>query len=300
MKKILVMLIVAFIIPKPVNANIICNDGTVSSSCGDCHTGCCSRHGGCSNSYSNSSSGGSNYNTNNSHSNNYSNINGQIYNTKEFVVEKSGDNSIKKVIIDDKEIEVSDNMSFKTEKKKITIEIEPTDSKAKVDYENKELSLGENIININVTAENGNKRNYTLTINKFKVKGESTIKKFILGSSEVEFENNKSTITKLKNESSLEYSYELSNENAKLIMYLNEKETTELKSLKENDIIKLVVIDENDNENIYEITITDASIIYSFLVYWIAALIMISPIVVIIIIIIIVKNKKKAITNAGN
>lgn len=300
MKKILVMLIVAFIIPKTVNANIICNDGTVSSSCGDCHTGCCSRHGGCSNSYSNSSSGGSNYSTNNSHSNNYSNINGQIYNTKEVVVEKSGDNSIKKVIIDDKEIEVSDNMNFQTEKKKISIEIEPTDLKAKVDYENKELSLGENIINITVTAENGNKKNYILTINKIKVKGEATIKKFILDTDEVEFENNKSTITKLKTESSLDYSYELSDGNSKLIMYVNDKETTELKSLKDNDIIKLVVVDENDNENIYEITVMDASIIYSFLVYWMAAIIMISPIVVIIVVIILIKNKKKTEINVNN
>ena len=300
MKKILVMLIVAFIIPKTVNANIICNDGTVSSSCGDCHTGCCSRHGGCSNSYSNSSSGGSNYSTNNSHNNNYSNINGQIYNTKEVVVEKSGDNSIKKVIIDDKEIEVSDNMNFQTEKKKISIEIEPTDLKAKVDYENKELSLGENIINITVTAENGNKKNYILTINKIKVKGEATIKKFILDTDEVEFENNKSTITKLKTESSLDYSYELSDGNSKLIMYVNDKETTELKSLKDNDIIKLVVVDENDNENIYEITVMDASIIYSFLVYWMAAIIMISPIVVIIVVIILIKNKKKTEINVNN
>ena len=32
-----------------VNANIICNDGTVSKSCSTCSKGCCSRHGGCSN-----------------------------------------------------------------------------------------------------------------------------------------------------------------------------------------------------------------------------------------------------------
>ena len=72
------------------------------------------------------------------------------------------------------------------------------------------------------------------------------------------------------------------------------KETTELKSLKENDIIKLVVVDENDNENMYEITVTNASIIYSFIIYGLTALIMISPIVGIIIAVIIIKKKKKA------
>lgn len=30
-----------------VFANIMCNDGTRSPSCGDCHRGCCSHHGGC-------------------------------------------------------------------------------------------------------------------------------------------------------------------------------------------------------------------------------------------------------------
>lgn len=34
--------------PLVVKANIMCNDGTLSPSCGDCHRGCCSRHGGCS------------------------------------------------------------------------------------------------------------------------------------------------------------------------------------------------------------------------------------------------------------
>lgn len=68
--------------------------------------------------------------------------------------------------------------------------------------------------------------------------------------------------------------------------------------MKENDIIKLVVVDENDNENVYEITVTNASIIYSVIVYGITALIMISPIVGIIVAVIIVKKKKKATVSA--
>lgn len=48
MKKIFVVLIIAFsIFPMIVKANIICNDGTTSSSCETCHTGCCSGHDGC-------------------------------------------------------------------------------------------------------------------------------------------------------------------------------------------------------------------------------------------------------------
>lgn len=237
---------------------------------------------------------GSSNSSSSSSSNSGANNNTQNNTSKEVIIEKSKDNSIKNIVIDDEQIAISDNMSFKTEKKHVDIKVEANDSKAKVEFENKDLSLGENIINIVVVAGNGDMKNYALTINKIKGKGTATIKKFILGAGEVEFENNKSTITKLKNETSLDYSYELSDAKAKLIMYLNEKETTELKSLKENDIIKLVVVDENDNENVYEITVTNASIIYSFIIYGLTALIMISPIVGIIIAVIIIKKKKKA------
>lgn len=49
-KKYLVIFIVSFLCFFPVvNANIMCNDGTMSPSCENCHRGCCSHHGGCSN-----------------------------------------------------------------------------------------------------------------------------------------------------------------------------------------------------------------------------------------------------------
>lgn len=34
-----------------LRGNIVCNDGTISPSCSDCHSGCCSHHGGCSSGY---------------------------------------------------------------------------------------------------------------------------------------------------------------------------------------------------------------------------------------------------------
>lgn len=43
------LIILAVVFPISVNANIVCNDGTISPSCVDCHKGCCSNHGGCSN-----------------------------------------------------------------------------------------------------------------------------------------------------------------------------------------------------------------------------------------------------------
>ena len=49
-KKILkTFLIMLLVFPLSAKANIICNDGTRSPSCQDCHRGCCSHHGGCTN-----------------------------------------------------------------------------------------------------------------------------------------------------------------------------------------------------------------------------------------------------------
>lgn len=44
-KKYFILIILLF--PLVANANIMCNDGTESYSCVDCHRGCCSSHGGC-------------------------------------------------------------------------------------------------------------------------------------------------------------------------------------------------------------------------------------------------------------
>ncbi len=60
MKKFVVLILICMICYMPnVKANIICNDGSVSPSCGTCGRGCCSHHGGCSSrTTSNTSSSG--------------------------------------------------------------------------------------------------------------------------------------------------------------------------------------------------------------------------------------------------
>lgn len=56
MKKMLLFICLIFLIaPVMVKANIMCNDGTISKSCTDCHPGCYSYHGGCANNYDSSS-----------------------------------------------------------------------------------------------------------------------------------------------------------------------------------------------------------------------------------------------------
>lgn len=58
MKKIMLIIVTCILLfsPLKVNANITCNDGTISPTCTDCYQGCCSGHGGCTsnpNHYSN-------------------------------------------------------------------------------------------------------------------------------------------------------------------------------------------------------------------------------------------------------
>lgn len=52
-KKIVIIAVISvFTLPISVKANILCNDGTHSPTCQDCHQGCCSHHGGCATNYS--------------------------------------------------------------------------------------------------------------------------------------------------------------------------------------------------------------------------------------------------------
>lgn len=149
--------------PYEVNANIICNDGTVSASCGDCHRGCCSRHGGCSSSSSYSSSYSSTKRTKKSKSS--SSVAKTTKKAVPAIVKKSGNNKLKKVIIDGKEISLSKSMNYTTSNEKISVAVELESSKASASYnKNLELNHGDNIEKIIVTAENGDEASYELKI----------------------------------------------------------------------------------------------------------------------------------------
>ena len=172
---------------------------------------------------------------------------------------KNTDVSLKTVKIDGKNINILDEMVYETNEEKVNLIIEPTDENAQVQFENSKLRIGENEILIKVIAESGNTKDYKIKITRKEKYVPVTIKKFVMGSTEIKFENNKGTIRKLTNESDFEYSYELSDKSAELILYVNDKEVKELNNIKKDDIIKLVVIDKNDNQTVYEIKVDEAS-----------------------------------------
>lgn len=245
---------------------------------------------------SNNNSATENPSNNNSNSSNNSTTNTKPETSTSKPFEKNKDTSLKIVKVDDNEISIAEEMVYETSKKNIELNIEATDSKAKVEFQKQELSIGENEIVIKVTAEAGNSKEYKLIITRKEIQSSVVIKKFVLGSNEIKFENNKATIEKLTTESIFEYSYDLSDENAKLLLYVNDKEVTEFNNIKNEDIIKLVVIDTDNNKNVYEINVTEASEAESFIINAIAYIIVggifLSPAIIVGVIIYTKKRKK--------
>ena len=181
--------------PIVVKANIVCNDGTTSPSCSTCHQGCCSRHGGCSSSSSSSSS----------------------YKKPTVTpVVKSSDVSLKKVTIDGEDITIMNNMTYVTNKDSVTILAVANDSKAILDYK-KDLNLiiGENVISIKVTAENGSIKNYKLSITREKILSDNKNIKIFVMDKEIKFHSYKSDTFNISNNvEKLDITYELEDNNA--------------------------------------------------------------------------------------
>ncbi len=224
--------------PLNVWANIVCNDGTISPSCSDCHRGCCSKHGGCSSNGSSSFSGG----------NTYSSSNKKPASQEQ---PKSSDTTLKKVTIDNENIPISNNMVYSTTKEGINLLVLANDSKAKVEYPNKvNLIDGKNVISILVTAENGNVKKYNLNITKEKILSNNKNIKIFVNSKEIIFANFKSEVINVNsNENSIDITYDLEDSNANVEIIGNNN----LKVGYNEIIVK--VIAENKEEQEYVIVV---------------------------------------------
>ena len=219
-----------------VNANIICNDGTVSRSCGTCHQGCCSRHGGCSSGYSGSSG---------SSSRAASSVKSVA---PAIIVKKSSNNKIKWVTIDETKIPLKNSMAYTTTKTKAVMAVALESSKARASY-NKNISLkhGNNNQKIVVTAENGSQRIYYVNIKK--VNDNANIKEIVIDNQSVSLETMK---------------HETINEN------INIKVTTEdplAKATYKNQVtlqnreteLNIIVVAENGNKKEYTVLVKKIS-----------------------------------------
>ena len=159
---------------------------------------------------------------------------------------KSSDNTLKSIKVDGKDITVADKMQYETNKMSVTISVETTDSKATADVDDGYLVVGENNINITVTAEDGSKKDYILTIKRL---SDNTNIKIKIDGEEIEFVNNKASVMVSSDTKKLDYKYELEDKNAKV-------EITGDKNLKYGDnIVKFIVTAEDGTEKVYQLTV---------------------------------------------
>ena len=193
--------------------------------------------------------------------------------------EKSNDTTIKSLKVNGKSIDFDDNMVVETTKKKLDLEVITNSKKAEVNYEQKELVMGENEIIIKVTAEDDTKKEYKLIVKRVEGEGSATFIELSIGTYDIEFDNYKASISLTKGETIDGISYKLSNENATVKIYLNSKEVNDIKNLKGDNILTLVTTDEDNNKLTYEVEIFEMGLIETIFFYILIIVILVGPIV---------------------
>lgn len=180
-------------------------------------------------------------NSTNNNSNNTSNNS----NTQK-VVSKSSDNTIKMIKINNEQIDINDNMEYKTKQDKATIEVTLNDAKASAEYvKEKNLVIGNNLIIIKVKSENGNVKEYNLNVIREKELSNNKNIKIMVNNEEVKFTLYKNdNITISSSDDKVNITYELEDENAKVEIKGNEN----LKVGK-NEIIITVVAENGDKQD---------------------------------------------------
>lgn len=225
---------------------------------------------------------------------NNSNNNNVSSNTNTTETKKSNDATIKYIRINGDSINVSDNMKYTSKKKSVNISIVTNNSKAKYEIVGNigDLSVDElNTITIKVTAEDETTKDYIVEITREVQKSYVRITNLKLNDTSVNFDfNNKKEISVFNEENKLNLEYQLSNNKATLVIKKNNQVVEngdQLKVGKNN--YELVVIDEDGNENKYELIIERMSKFESIVAYTIGIIIFA---IIILVIIKIIKKKK--------
>lgn len=184
--------------------------------------------------------------------NNNNNItNNQNIDDKTAAIQKDSDSSLKEITIDNEKIDIKETMEYKTTKEKITLNIIANNENAKVEYDNlNDLELGNNIVNIKITALDGSITKYVLIIVREKALDTNTDIQVKIDNELIEFNDYKYALEVKNNVDSLDIDYVLSGENAKVVIEGNEKFVTG-----KNDV-KIIVTAENGDIQEYIITVT--------------------------------------------
>ena len=164
--------------------------------------------------------------------------------------EKSSDNLLKSVEVDNNSLIVSEVMTYNTNKEKVDIKVTTNNDKATYEIKNNSnLKVGENLIYIDVKAENGNIKNYMLNVNREKeLSSEKGIIVYI-NNKEIEFKDFKATFNVSSNEEEINIDYKLKDKNTSVKM----SKISKLKTGKNN--IDIIVTAEDGSENKYQLNV---------------------------------------------
>lgn len=228
---------------------------------------------------STNSGNSSSLNNNTSTSTNKPSTNTSVEKEDEKEEKISNDASIKSLKVNGKDVDVSDNMFTETTKKTLVLNVTTKSNKANVNYNKKELIMGENEITIKVTAEDGTEKEYKLIVKRIEGQGTATFIELSIGSYDIEFDNYKASISLTKGEILDGISYKLSDEKATVKLYLNDNEVDDIKNLKGDNILTLVTTDEDNNKLTYEVEIYEMGLIETIFFYILIIVILVGPIV---------------------
>ena len=226
----------------------------------------------------NSSSSNNNTSTSTNKPSTNTNVEKEDEKVEESEEKISNDASIKSLKVNGKDVDVSDNMFTETTKKTLVLNVTTKSNKANVNYDKKELIMGENEITIKVTAEDGTEKEYKLIVKRVEGEGTATFVELSIGTYDIEFDNYKASILLTKGETIDGISYKLSDINAIVKFYLNEKEVDDIKNLKGDNILTLVTIDEDNNKLTYEVEINEMGLIGTIFLYILIIVILVGPI----------------------
>lgn len=164
---------------------------------------------------------------------------------------KSNDNSLKSIIIDGKNVEIKDNITYSTTNDKVDIKVTTADDKASYEIKNNSvLNLGNNIITIEVKAEDGTIKIYTVNVNKKTALSSDNSIKIIVNGEYVVFDNfNIATIYVGSFTNNVSIDYELSDDKATVeIPAINNLETGD-------NILEIKVAAEDGSSDTYQLII---------------------------------------------
>ncbi|MCI9433953.1 MAG: cadherin-like beta sandwich domain-containing protein [Bacilli bacterium] len=183
--------------------------------------------------------------------NDENNTNSSNIDDKTVAIPQNSDSSLKEIIIGNEKIDIKETMEYKTTKEKIALNIIANNEKAKVEYNKIDnLELGNNIVNIKVTAIDGNITKYVLIIVRERALDTNTGIEVKIAGETVEFADYKYNLEVKNSTNSLDIDYTLDSESSKVIIEGNEKFVTG------KNEVKIIVTAEDGTKQEYIIIVT--------------------------------------------